>query len=88
MMTAAKSVGAASTLLSSILIASGPAFAYHDGANHGVVPWGAILPIVAVVVVGVILLSIWKPQSRKAKARKRERAPGQRVAHKRQKRAR
>jgi hypothetical protein len=41
---------------------------------------------VVVVVVGVILLSIWKPQSRKA--RKRDRAPGQRAAHKKQKRAR
>jgi hypothetical protein len=87
-MTAPKLVGAASTLLTSILIASGPAFAYHDGASHRVIPWGAILPIVAVVVVGVILLSIWKPQSRNAKARKRDRSPGQRAAHKRQKRAR
>jgi hypothetical protein len=85
-MTAPKLVGAVSSLLGSILIASGSAFAYHDGANHGVAPWGAILPIVAVVVVGVILLSIWKPQSRKA--RKRDRAPGQRAAHKRTKRAR
>jgi hypothetical protein len=67
-MTAPKLVGAVSTLLTSILVASGPAFAYHGEANHGVAPWGAILPIVAVVVVGVILLSFWKPQSRNAKA--------------------
>ncbi|HUE46712.1 MAG TPA: hypothetical protein VMO81_10695 [Aestuariivirgaceae bacterium] len=87
-MTAPKLVGTVSSLLTSILIASGPAFAYHGEANHGVVPWGAILPIVAVVVVGVILLSVWKPQSRNAKARKRDRSPGQRAAHKKQKRAR
>ena len=87
-MTALKLVGAASSLLTSILVASGPAFAYHGEANHGVAPWGAILPIVVVVVVGVILLSIWKPQSRKAKAGKRDRSPGQRAAHKKQKRAR
>ena len=85
-MTALKLVGAASTLLASVLVASGPAIAYHDGANHGGVPWGAILPIVAVVVVGAILLSVWKPQSRNA--RKRDRSPGQRAAHKKQKRAR
>jgi hypothetical protein len=85
-MTAPKLAGAASTLLASILIASGPAFAYHDGANHGGVPWGAILPIVAVVVAGVILLSFWKPQSRNAK--KRDLSPGQRAAHKKPKRAR
>jgi uncharacterized membrane protein len=85
-MTSAKLLGAVAIVL--ILIASGPAFAYHDGANHGGVPWGAILPIVGVVVVGVILLSIWKPQSRNAKSRKRERSPGQRAAHKKQKRAR
>ena len=83
--TAAKLVGAASSLLASILIASGQAFAYHGEANHNVVPWGAILPIVAVVVVGVILLSVWKPQSRNA--RKRD-TPGQRAAHRKQKRTR
>ena len=85
-MTAPKLVGAVSSFLTSTLIASGPAFAYHGEANHGVAPWGAILPIVAVVVVGVILLSIWKPQSRNAK--KRDRSPGQRAAHKNQKRTR
>ena len=87
-MTAPKLIGAASTLLASILITSGPAFAYHGEANHGSVAWGAILPIVAVVVIGVILLSIWKPQSRNAKARKRDRSPGQRAAHTKKKRAR
>ncbi len=87
-MTTLKLVGAISSLLTSTLIASVPAFAYHGEANHGAAPWGAILPIVAVVVIGVILLSIWKPQSRKAKAGKRERSPGQRAAHKKQKRAR
>jgi uncharacterized BrkB/YihY/UPF0761 family membrane protein len=85
-MTAPKLLGAVSSLLGSILIASNSAFAYHGDANHVVAPWGAILPIVVVVVVGVILLSIWKPQSRKA--RKRDRGPGQRAAHKKQKRAR
>ena len=87
-MTAPKLVGAVSSFLTSTLIASGPAFAYHGEANHGVAPWGAILPIVAVVVVGVILLSFWKPQSRNSKARKRDHSPGQRAAHKKQKRAR
>lgn len=87
-MTAPKLVGAASSFLTSILIASGPAIAYHGEANHGGAPWGAILPIVVVVVVGVILLSIWKPQSRKAKGKKHELSPGQRAAHKKQKRAR
>ncbi len=87
-MTAPNLLGAVSSLLSAMWIASGPAFAYHGTSDHGVAPWGAILPIVVVVVVGVILLSIWKPQSRKAKAGKRERSPGQRAAHKKQKRAR
>jgi hypothetical protein len=85
-MTAPKLVGAVSTLVTAILVASGPAFAYHGEANHGVAAWGAIVPIVAVVVVGVILLSLWKPQSRNAKLRKREPSPGQRAAHKKQKR--
>lgn len=85
-MTAPHSVGAVSSLL--VLLASGPAFAYHGTADHGVAPLGAILPIVLVVVVGVILLSIWKPQSRKAKGKKHELTPGRRAAHKKQKRAR
>ncbi len=85
-MTAPNLVGAVSSFL--ILIASSPAFGYHGTSDHGVAPLGAIIPIVLVIVVGVILLSIWKPQSRKAKAGKPERSPGQRAAHKRQKRAR
>lgn len=87
-MTAPKLAGVFSTLLGSILIASGPAFAYHGTADHGVAPLGAIIPIVVVIVVGVILLSIWKPQSRNAKGKRRELTPGQRAAHKKQKRAR
>lgn len=87
-MTAPKLAGAVSSLPISMWIASVPAFAYHGTADHGVAPLAAILPIVAGIVVGVILLSIWKPQSRKDKTRKRERSPGQRAAHKRQKRAR
>ncbi len=86
-MTAPKLAGAVSSVLGSMWIVS-PAFAYHGTADHGVAPLGAILPIVLVIVVGVILLSIWKPQSRKNKAGKRERSPGQRAAHKKQKRAR
>jgi hypothetical protein len=87
-MTVPNLVGAVASLLSSMLIASGPALAYHGTADHGVAPLGAIIPIVVVIAVGVILLSIWKPHSRKAKSGKRERSPGQRAAHKRQKRAR
>jgi hypothetical protein len=87
-MTASHLVGAISSVLGSMWIASRPALAYHGTADHGVAPLGAIIPIVVVIVVGVILLSIWKPQSRNPKARKREPTPGQRAAHKKQKRAR
>ncbi len=85
-MTAPKPVGA--SVLISMWIASGPAFAYHGTTEHGGAPLGAIIPSVVVIVVGVILLSIWKPQSRKAKGKRREPTPGQRAAHKKQKRAR
>jgi hypothetical protein len=87
-MTAPKLAGAVSSVLGAMWIASDPAFAYHGTADHGVAPLAAIIPIVVVIVVGVILLSFWKPQSRNAKARKRDRAPGQRAAQKKQKRAR
>ena len=87
-MTAPSLVGAVSSVLGSMWIASVPAFAYHGTSDHGIAPLGAILPIVVVIVVGVILLSIWKPQSRNAKGRKREPTPGQRAAHRKQKRAR
>lgn len=80
--------GAVSSVLGSVWIASGPAFAYHGTADHGVAPLAAIIPIVAVIIVGVILLSLWKPQSRKAKGKKHVLSPGQRAAHKKQKRAR
>jgi hypothetical protein len=87
-MTAANLVGAVASILSSISIASVPAFAYHGTADHGAAPVGAILPIVIVVVVAVIVLSIWKPQSRNAKIKKRERAPGYRASHKKHKQGR
>lgn len=87
-MTASKLAGAVSSIAISIWIASVPAFAYHGTAEHSGAPVGAILPIVIVVVVGVIVLSIWKPQSRNAKTKKRERTPGYRASHKGQKRGR
>jgi len=87
-MTAPNLAGAVSSVLGSMWIASVPALAYHGTADHGAAPLGAIIPIVVVIVVGVILLSIWKPQSRKAKGKKHELSPGQRAAHKKQKRAR
>jgi hypothetical protein len=86
-MTASNLPGAVAGVVGSLWIGS-PALAYHGTADHGVAPLGAILPIVGVIVIGVILLSIWKPQSRNAKGRKRELTPGQRAAHKKQKRAR
>lgn len=86
-MTIRKSTGAVASIVSSMWIASGPAFAYHGTAEHSSgAPFGAILPIVIVVVIGVIALSFWKPQSRKT--RKRDRAPGYRASHKGQKRGR
>jgi hypothetical protein len=84
-MTAPNLPGAVAGVVGAMWIWS-PALAYHGTADHGVAPLGAIIPIVLVVVVGVILLSIWKPQSRKAKGKKHELSPGQRAAHKKQKR--
>lgn len=87
-MTGPNLIGAVSSILSSLWIASVPAFAYHDTTGHVAAPIGAIIPIVIAVVVGVVVLSIWKPQSRNAKAKKRERSPRYRAAHKRHKRGR
>jgi hypothetical protein len=88
-MNAPNLVGAVVSIVSSAWITSGPALAYHGSADHGGgAPLGAILPIVIVVVVGVIALSIWKPQARNAKLKKRERTPGYRALHKRHKRGR
>jgi hypothetical protein len=87
-MTAPKLAGAGSSILGALWIASTPAFAYHETTGHVAAPIGAIIPIVIAVVVGVIVLSFWKPQSRNAKVKKRERSPGYRAAHKRHKRGR
>lgn len=81
-------VGAGLSIVGSTWMTPVPALAYHGTADHGGAPLAAILPIVIVIVVGVIALSIWKPQSRKAKLKKRERSPGSRALHKRQKRGR
>lgn len=88
MMVAPNVAGAVSSILGSIWVASAPAYAYHDNTGHTGAPIGAILPIVIAVAIGVIALAYWKPQSRRGKLKKRERAPGYRAAQKGHKRSR
>ncbi len=60
----------AATIIASVNFAASSAFAYHPGGGHGG-SIGAILPIAAVVVLGMVGLWIWGRKKRKTKSKRK-----------------
>ncbi len=63
-------LGAAATIIASVIFVASPAFAYHDTLRGGG-SIGAILPIIIVVVLGMVGLGIWDRKKRKTKSKRK-----------------